>query len=232
MPAVTTRSRPRSSRVRQCRSSRVDQFGGGEHRVVAQPARHGAGMAGLADAFDGAMAQIAANAGDHRHRQVARHQHRALLDMQFEPGGDAWRDRAGARPARCASRRRRRRAIASPSVAAAADLRHRQVVGRQFAEQRRGADIGPAEPGAFLAAQGVELDGPRRREPSRAAAPAPAARRPPRPRRRNCRPAAPNRGASRRRGTAAPDRALAGHDQIGGGIALRRRDPRRALRPR
>ena len=35
----------------------------------------------------------------------------------------------------------------------------RQVVGGKFPEQRGGTDIGAAEPGAFLAAQGIEFDG-------------------------------------------------------------------------
>ena len=74
-----------------------DQFGGGEHRVVAQPARHRAGMSGFADAFDDAVADVAADAGDDPDRQFARNQHRALLDVQLDPGGQLLSRRATAR---------------------------------------------------------------------------------------------------------------------------------------
>ena len=64
-----------------------DQFGHREHGVAAQPARHGAGMSGFADAPDDAVPDVAADARDDPDRQLARDQHRALLDVQFQPRG-------------------------------------------------------------------------------------------------------------------------------------------------
>ena len=144
-----------------------DQLGGGEHGIAAQPARHGAGMPGFADTFDHAMANIAANAGHDPDRQVARHQHRALLDVQFQPGRDAARRRAVARP--CAMRSTsaptlRMQSINGRPVTACGAARSSA---RQPAEQRARPDIGLAEPGAFLAAQAVELQGPARLESAR-----------------------------------------------------------------
>src|SRR6202034_1856512 len=49
-----------------------NQFGRGEDGVVTKPARHGAGMAGGADTFDDAMADIAADAGDNANREIPR----------------------------------------------------------------------------------------------------------------------------------------------------------------
>ena len=66
----------------------VQQFGDGKDRIVAEVAGHGAGMAGLADADDGAMADVAADAGHGGDRDVGADQHGPLLDVQFEPGGE------------------------------------------------------------------------------------------------------------------------------------------------
>src|SRR5690606_36030132 len=65
-----------------------DQLGGGEDGVAAQPARYGAGMAGLAEALNGAVADIAANAGDDGDRPAAVDQYRSLLDMGLEEEPD------------------------------------------------------------------------------------------------------------------------------------------------
>ena len=72
------------------------QFGHGQHRVVAQPARHRARVCRLAAAHDAAMADVAANACDQPDRLLARDQHRALLDVQLHPAGEPARDRAAA----------------------------------------------------------------------------------------------------------------------------------------
>ena len=141
-----------------------DQLGGGEHRVVAQPARHRAGMPGLADALDHAVADIAANAGDDADRQFARDQHRALLDVQFDPGGEPLRHRAAARPLPRDRRRRRRRACIPSSVSPVSVLGAARSAGVRRPNSAREPDIGLAEARAFLAAQPVELDGAARLE--------------------------------------------------------------------
>ena len=108
-----------------------DQLGTGEHRVVPQPARHGAGMAGLADTFDHAMADIAADAGDDADRQIAR---------RPAPG-----------PARCAVRARRRNVFGSSQrlarrdrVDIGADVAHalaqRAAVPRRLTPDRLGVN--------------------------------------------------------------------------------------------
>ena len=45
-------------------------------------------MSGLTDALDGAMADVAPNAGHHRYRDAAIDQDGALLDVQFQPRRD------------------------------------------------------------------------------------------------------------------------------------------------
>src|SRR5207248_3389711 len=63
-----------------------DQLRSGKHRVMAEPARDGTRMAGAANAFDGAVTDIAANSRDDADRQLSRKENRALFDMQLEPG--------------------------------------------------------------------------------------------------------------------------------------------------
>src|SRR5690606_22237826 len=141
-----------------------DELGEGEDRVLAQPARHGAGMAGLPLAHDALVADVAADAGDDRRRPFARHHHRALLDVQLEEGGDvALVDEGGALPhlrdvdADTGERlREAARTVALPQV---------EVLRVQRAEQDGGADVGLAEPGRFLAAQADDAHRPRRRDP-------------------------------------------------------------------
>src|ERR1700739_3304627 len=68
-----------------------DEFRRREHRVMAQPARDGARMTSGADTFNHPMADVAADSGHDAYGQLTRQEHRTLLDMQFEPGGEALR---------------------------------------------------------------------------------------------------------------------------------------------
>ena len=199
-----TRSRPRSSKRAPMAVEMGDEFGRREHRIMPQPARHRAGMAGLADAFDDAVADVAADARDDADRQIARHQHRALLDVQFEPRGECFRVEPAARPFSTRSTSTPTSRMHSPSVRSASVAFAARSVGRQFAEQRARSHIGLAEAGALFAAQGRKSSwcGVARKPSSLRPRKHDQARRPRRRRRRSCRPAAPNRDASRRPGTA------------------------------
>ena len=109
-------------------------------------------MAGLADAFDLAMAHVAAHARDDPDRQVARDQHRPLLDVQLDPGRQTFR--VEQRFASCDAvdvGAHRAHAIGEAFVAVRAA---RGEIGLgQAAEQSRRAQIGFAEARALLAAQ-------------------------------------------------------------------------------
>src|SRR5581483_10868174 len=134
-----------------------DQLGCGEHRVPAQPARHRARVAGFAEALHDAVPHIAADAGDDADRQLARGEHRPLLDMQLDPGGQprAVNERLAARDAldigtdRAHAGRERLTRIRTV---------HLEIGGGEAAEQRARAHIGFAETRALLAAQSEELD--------------------------------------------------------------------------
>ena len=118
-------------------------------------------MSGLAEAVDGVVADVAANAGNDGQRQFARDHHRALLDMQFEKGAHAPRVE--------------QRLLAADGVEVGAGAEHavgecfagialdeRQVVGVEQAEEGARTDVGLAEPGAFFAAEGDDLQRQRR----------------------------------------------------------------------
>src|SRR5579872_328215 len=62
------------------------QFGDRKHGIVPQPARHGAGMPGLAEAFDRSMPHVAANPRDDTDGKFPRNQHRTLFDMAIAVG--------------------------------------------------------------------------------------------------------------------------------------------------
>ena len=113
-------------------------------------------MARLADAFDHAMANIAANSCDDAERQIACDQDGALLDMQFDPCGDACsvEERlshfdsvdVGANRAHAFAQREFR--VRVPC---------RQIRRSEKTEERARPHIGLSEPRAFLAAQSEKL---------------------------------------------------------------------------
>src|SRR5450759_1735162 len=61
--------------------------------VAPQPTGDGAGMPGLASAYETPMPQISTDAGHDRCRKLARHHDGALLDMQLQISGAAYRAR-------------------------------------------------------------------------------------------------------------------------------------------
>ena len=63
-----------------------DQIGDGNYRIVPEETRRSAGVRGLPVACDFHMPQVAVDARNNAQRQLARFEHRPLLDMHFNIG--------------------------------------------------------------------------------------------------------------------------------------------------
>src|SRR5581483_9194317 len=138
-------------------------FGDRKHGIVPQPARHGAGMPGLAEAFDRSMPHVAANPGDDADRKLTRNQHWTLLDMKLDPGRDA--PRVEQRLALFDPRHVGANRPHAVTERTAVSILHIQVFRREFSEQRQRTHIGLDEMRALLTTHTEQLDRSARRDP-------------------------------------------------------------------
>ena len=114
-------------------------------------------MPGFAEALHAAVPDVAANAGDHGHRQFARFHDRPLFNVQFEEGAHFLRIEQALLFADGVDIRTdalhgfaQRFAVAAPAQG--------KILRVEFAKQGGRTHVRFAEPGAFLAAQTDDLE--------------------------------------------------------------------------
>ena len=127
----------------------LQQLDGGGHRVVARLPWGGTGMGIGPETMGMGMAQAAANAGDEADGKPLGLQHRPLLDMDLDEGGDRLPVQMGLAPAqrRHIAARLRQMLRQGPAAVGAADI---EGLGIEPAEGGMGSDIGAVEPGGLL----------------------------------------------------------------------------------